>query len=87
MEISESVTKFSDELRPYFSHINSMLTNVLLKCKVANSENTKPDTTEFSNKQYIAPGKCNEHQWRFEKTSKTPGRKKNPSILRLVTAK
>ena len=61
-----------------------MLTNVLLKCKVANSENTKPDITEFSNKQHIAPGKCNEHQWRFEKTSKTPGRKKNQSILRSV---
>ena len=81
-EIGESVTKHSHQLAPYFAHINSMLTSVFLKCKLAGSEETSPDIADFSNKQYVPPGKCNEHQWRFEKTSKTPGRKKNPSILR-----
>ena len=70
------------QLAQYFAHINSMLTSVLLKCKLAGSEETSPGISDLSDKQYIAPGKCNEHQWRFEKTVKTPGRKKNPSILR-----
>ena len=81
-EIDESVTKYSHQLAPYFAHINSMLTSVLLKYKLVGSEETSPDISDFSNKQYVAPGKCTEHQWRFEKTSRTPGRKKNPSILR-----
>ena len=81
-EIDESVTKHSHQLAPYCAHIKSMLTNVLLKCKLVGTEETTPDISDFSNKQYVAPGKCSEHQWRFEKTSRTPGRKKNPSILR-----
>ena len=83
-EIGENLTKHSHNLTPYLPHINSMLSNVLLKCKLAGSEETCSDLSDFSNKQFIAPGKCNERQWRFEKTSRTPGRKKNPSILRLI---
>ena len=76
-EIGESVTKHSHELAPYFAHINSMLTSVLLKCKLAVSEETSPDIADFSNKQYVPPGKCNEHQWRFEKT-RHPDVKRTP---------
>ena len=81
-EINENVTQHAHQLVPYFQHINSLLTNVLLKCKLAVSEQTCPDIADFSNKQKIPPGKCNEHQPRFKKTTKTPGRKKNCSILR-----
>lgn len=81
-EIDESVAKYGHQLAPYFAHINSMLTNVLLKCKLAGCKETNSDISDFANKQYVPPGKCSEHQWRFEKTSKTPGRKKNSSILR-----
>ena len=82
-EIGENVSNNSQNLSPYFPHINAMLTNVL-KCKLAGSEETCSDLSDFSTKQFIAPGKCNKHQWRFQKTSRTPGRKKNPSILRLI---
>lgn len=81
-EIGESVTKHS--LKPYLPHINSMLKNVLLKCQLAGSEETHSNVAEFSNKTFIAPGKKPDHQWRFQRTSKPPGRKKNGSILKWV---
>ncbi len=57
-----------------------MLTNILLKCKLAGDQDVSSDILDFSNKQLIAPGKGNEHQWRFKKTAKTPGRKKNNTL-------
>lgn len=81
-EIGESVTKHKHSLTPYLPHINSMLRSVLLKCQLAGREETHSNVAEFSNKTFIPPGKKPDHQWRFQKTSKPPARKKNASILK-----
>ena len=79
------VTSHKKQLKPYLGHINSLLTNAVLKCKAAiEKAPVKPTGTPepFANKENIAPGKKSEHQWRFEKTTKTPGRKKSKHPLR-----
>lgn len=84
-ELGAMVILHKNEVKPYLNHINSFLTNAILKCKAAIVEiPTKPTTTSkpFSNKEDIAPGKKPEHQWRFQKTAKTPGRKKSECTLR-----
>ena len=79
------VTSHKEQVKPYLNHINALLANAILKCKAAIGEtSTKPTTIPepFSNKQNIAPGKNSEHQWRFQKTARTPGRKKSACTLR-----
>ena len=85
-EIGERVAKDTQKLLPYLQHINSLLTNALLKCKVVDDDENacNTPTKPFLNKQYIAPGKCPEHQWKFQKTTKTPGRKKAVCTLRFA---
>ena len=78
------VTSQKEQLKPYLSHINSLLTNAILKCKAAiGKAPIKPISTPepFSDKENIAPGKKSEHQWRFEKTTKKPGRKESKCAL------
>lgn len=79
------VSSHKEQVKPYLKHINALLTNAILKCKAAIAETcTKPTAIPepFSNKQNIAPGTNSERQWRFQKTMKTPGRKKSSCTLR-----
>ena len=56
-------------------HVNALLHNAVLACKAAS--NTDPCIGEsFQEKEHISPGQNMEHQWRFVKTTKSPGRKK-----------
>lgn len=62
-------------------HINALLQNAVLACKAADA--TKADTIEsFDTKDTITPGQKMELQWRFKKTTKSPGRKKKGQIFR-----
>ena len=62
-------------------HINSLLHNAVLTCTAAMSTDTP--VQPFKSEK-IAPNKKMEHQWRFLKTTKTPGRKKKGLVLRLA---
>lgn len=62
-------------------HINALLHNAVLACKAADV--TKAHTTEsFESKDNIKPGQKMELQWRFTKTTKSPGRKKKGQVFR-----
>ena len=71
-----------DQVKPCLEHINSLLTNALLKCKTAIGSSTVM-SQPFSNKENVAPGKNADHQWKFKKVTGSPGRKKAYNRLRL----
>ena len=79
-ELEKRVTIDSQELHPFLPHINSLLHNALLTFKVAETPDLTP-AKEFE-KEYIAPGKIMEKQWRFKPTTQKPGRKKKGLVLR-----
>ena len=62
--------------------LTSMLTYTMLfwQCRAA-QDRTSTESPSFSNKQHIPSGKKPEHQWRFTKTNKTPGRKRKGNTL------
>lgn len=67
----------SDHVKPCLEHINSLLTNAILKCKTAiDTLVTTSMPQPFSNKENIVPGKNTDHQWKFKKVATSPGRKK-----------
>jgi len=51
-------------------------------CKAAGQVSKPPEP--LSKKEIMPPGKSLEHQWRFVKTTKLPGRKKNGNVLRYI---
>ena len=74
----------ADQVKPCLEHINSLLTNAILKCKTAIDSSVKSTSMPqpFSNKENIAPGKKADHQWKFKKVAGLPGRKKASNQLR-----
>jgi len=74
----------TEAVKPCLQHVNSLLTNVILKCKttigLADKSTSKPQP--FSNREKIAPGKKSENQWKFKKVVGSPGRKKSSNRLR-----
>lgn len=68
------------QVLPFLEHVNSMLHQALVACKAAVNPSIVGQL--FVQKENIAPGKSIEHQWRFKKTCKSPGRKKHGIILR-----
>ena len=75
------VTLDNTSVHSFLPHINSLLHNAVLTCTSAMSTDTHVE--QFKSEK-IAPNKKMEHQWRFLKTTKPPGRKKKGLILRLV---
>ena len=82
-ELEATVTYENTAIYPYLTHINSLLHNAVLTCRAAATECHCQAKIE-SEKEFVAPGKKMEHQWRFKQTSRTPGRKKKGVILRSV---
>ena len=66
---------------PYLDHINSCLHKAILSCRAAIESEHNPQAT-FPTPEKIPATKKQEHQWRFQKTTKTSGRKRNGLILR-----
>lgn len=73
------VTLDNTSVHSFLPHINSLLHNAVLTCTSAMSTDTL--VQQFQSDK-IAPNKKMEHQWRFQKTTKPPGRKKKGLILR-----
>lgn len=69
---------------PYLSHINAYLQNAVLACRGATGETEEPPA--FSNKKFVAAGKKSELQWRFSKSTGTPGRKRKGNTLQYVSS-
>lgn len=65
---------------PYLDHVNALLHQALATCKAAVQVSKPPEP--LVKKENMPPGKSLDHQWRFVKTAKTPGRKRNGNILR-----
>ena len=78
-ELEKTITFNNKYVHPVLPHINSLLHSAILACKASTVENI----VEFE-KENIAPNQKMEHQWRFQKTSKQPGRKKHGQIFRLI---
>lgn len=74
------ITTNNNHVIPYLDHINALLHQAVATCKAATQVSKPVDL--LTKKEKIPPGKSVEHQWRFKKTVKSPGRKKNGSILR-----
>ena len=66
---------------PYLDHINSCLHNAILSCRAAIEAEKSPNAT-FPTPEKIPATKKPQHQWHFQKTTKTPGRKCNGLNLR-----
>ena len=80
-ELENAVTLENTPIHAVLPHINSLLHNAVLTCTAAVSSDTS--CTQFKSDK-IASNKKMEHQWRFQSTTKAPGRKKKGLILRLV---
>ncbi len=76
-ELEKIITLSNKSVHPVLPHVNSLLHSAILACKASTVE-----TREEFEKENIAPNKNMDHQWRFQKTSQPPGRKKRGQILR-----
>ena len=83
-ELQEQVTQQNEAVLPYLKHINALLQQAVTTCKAALNTEPPSHKRELPIKEFIAPGKNCNHQWRFRQTSKTPGRKKSGLILRFA---
>ena len=79
-ELQSFINTDNNKTLPYLNHINALLHQAVSTCKAA-METSEP-VEELGEKENIPPRKLLEHQWRFTKTCKSPGRKKNGNVLR-----
>ena len=68
----------NEHITPHLNHINTHLYNALVVCRVARRE---LETPTFAQQLVIPPSKSPEHQWRFTRTTLTPGRKRHGNRL------
>ena len=82
IDIEKELQENPSTIGRHINHINAHLHNALLACRAANqnAENIRP----FSNREFVAPGRKMQHQWRFSATKKTPGRKRSVNIMQYV---
>ena len=73
-ELQSFISTDKSQIIPYLSHINALMHQAVSTCKAALKTSEPPQ--EFGEKENIPPRKSLEHQWRFMKTFKSPGRKK-----------
>ena len=79
-DLQSHINTNEDQLMPYLDHVNALLHQAVATCKAATQVSMPPEP--LVKKETIPAGKLPSHQWRFVKTTKTPGRKKNGTILR-----
>lgn len=68
VELDKKLQEDNEFLSPHLPHINSHLYNAVLACRAAECEQER--TPEFKNKQFVAPGKKSEQQWRFTRQAR-----------------
>ena len=78
-ELQEAVTPENNGIHHLLPHINSLLQQAVLNVRAVTSAQVQPAISFDGEK--IAPGKNLEHQWRFQKTTEDPGRKKKRTSL------
>ena len=83
-ELQHLVTSQSAPL-PYLDHINTHLHNAVLACRAAIQAEKTSYSSTFPKPDKIPATKKPEHQWRFQHTTKTPGRKRSGLVLRYCT--
>ena len=84
-ELESHVTPANDKVLPYLAHINALLHQALATCKAASNGDSLLAVEPLVTKDVIPSGKSFEHQWRFRKTVKPPGKRKRGSILRYIS--
>ena len=84
-ELQSFINTNKNQTMPYLSHINALMHQAISTCKAA-VQISEP-LQELGEKENIPPRKSLEHQWRFMKTCKSPGRKRNGNVLRCTVAK
>ena len=78
-ELQEAVTPENKNIHHLLLHINSLLQQAVLNIRAVASSQVQPAMSFDGEK--TAPGKNLEHQWRFHKTTRDPGRKKKGLVL------
>ena len=73
-ELQQTVTVDNKSIHPSLPHINALLQQAVLTTRAVAASQVQPGTA--FNGEKVAPGKNLTPQWRFQKTSKDPGRKK-----------
>ena len=81
-DLQSYVNSTNSKILPHLDHINALLHQAISTC-IAATKVTKPPEP-IRKKENLPPGKCLEHQRRFIKTTKLPGRKRNGNVLRYV---
>lgn len=83
-ELQLHVTPSNTPVLHVLGHINALLQRAVVVCKAATKVETPTTMSDHTlvKKDEIAPGQNSEHQWRFKKTVKSPGRKKSGIVLR-----
>jgi len=82
-DLQSYVTSTNNEILPHLDHINALLQQAIATCIAATKVIKPPEPIE--KKESLPPGKCLERQWRFIKTTKSPGRKRKGNVLRYET--
>ena len=83
-ELQAHVTSSNHSVLPVLSHVNALLHRAVFICKAAGKVSPPTPGEALVKTEDIAPGKNSDHQWRFKKTAKSPGRKRSGIVLRLV---
>lgn len=68
----------NEHINLHLNHINTHLYNAVVVCRAARRE---PEVPTFNQQLVIPPSKIPEHQWRFTRTTLTPGRKRHGNRL------
>ena len=79
-DLQSQINTNDNQIMPYLDHVNALLHQAVATCKAATQVFKLPEP--LVKKENMPPGKSLDHQWRFVKTTKTPGRKKNGNVLR-----
>ena len=79
-DLQSHINANNNQIMPYIDHVNALLHQAVATCKAAVQVSKLPEP--LVKKENMPPGKSLDHQWKFVKTIKTPGRKKNGNVLR-----
>ena len=79
-ELQQSISEGGTVIH-YLDHINSHLYSAVLACRAAKEQNATKSTFPVPSEKKPS-NKKTEHQWRFNQTTKNPGRKKQGIILK-----
>ena len=83
-DLQSHVTLANAQVLPFLGHINALLNRALVTCKAAAQVDSLTKGESLVKKEVMPAGKGFEHQWKFKKTVRPPGRKRRGLILRYM---